>query len=80
MQILFNISSANTNHFSNQNISNLLLNVCFCAYTAWHHIMAHTLYLHKTKVKIFNKNGSLSPTLVHYGLTNKEMEVTTEII
>ena len=35
---------------------------------------------HKTEVKIFNNNGSLSPALVHFRLINKEVEVTTEII
>ena len=29
---------------------------------------------------IFNNNGSLSPTLAHFYLTNKEVEVMIEII
>ena len=49
-------------------------------FTAWCHIMAHASNWHKTEVKIFNNNGSLSPTLAHFCLTNKEVEVTTEII
>ena len=48
--------------------------------TAWRHIMAHASNWHKTEVKIFNNNGSLSPTLAYFRLTNKEVEVTTEII
>ena len=51
-----------------------------CLYTALRHIMAHASNWHKTKVKILNNNGSLSPTLVHFCFTNKEVEVTTEII
>ena len=34
--------------------------------TAWRHIMAHASNWHKTEVKIFNNNDSLSPTLVHF--------------
>ena len=49
-------------------------------YTAWHHIMAHASNWHKKEVKIFNNNGSLSPTLAHFCFTNKKVEVTTEII
>ena len=48
--------------------------------TAWRHIIAHASNWHKTEVKIFNNNGSLSPTLAHFCLTNKVVEVTTEII
>ena len=48
--------------------------------TAWCHIMAHASNWHKTEVKIFNNNGSLSPTLAYFCLTNKEVEMTTEII
>ena len=48
--------------------------------TAWRHIMAHISNWHKAEVKIFNNNGSLSPTLTHFRLTNKDVEVTTEII
>ena len=48
--------------------------------TASHHIMAHASNWHKTEVKIFNNNGSLSPTLTYFCLTNKEVEVMTEII
>ena len=48
--------------------------------TAWCHIMAHASNWHKTEVKIFNNNGSLLATLAHFRLTNKEVEVTTEII
>ena len=42
--------------------------------------MAHASNWHKTEVKIFNNNGSLSPTLAHLCLTIKEVEVMTEII
>ena len=42
--------------------------------------MAHASNWHKTEVKIFNNNGSLSPTFVDFRLTNKEVEVMTEII
>ena len=42
--------------------------------------MAHASNWHKTEVKIFNNNGSLSPTLTRIRLTNKEVEVRTEII
>ena len=42
--------------------------------------MAHASNWHKKEVKIFNNNGFLSPTLTHFHLTNKEVEVTTEII
>ena len=48
--------------------------------TAWRHIMAHASNWHKMEVKIFNNNGSLSPRFAHFHLTNKEVEVTTEII
>ena len=48
-------------------------------HTGWRHIMAHASNWHKTEVKIFNNNGSLSPTFVHFCLTNKEVEVTTDI-
>ena len=47
--------------------------------TAWRHILAHASNWHKTEVKIFN-SGSLSPKLTHFPLTNKEVEVMTEII
>ena len=48
--------------------------------TAWRHIMAHVSNWYKTEVKIFNNNGSLSPTLTHFRFTNKEVKVMTEII
>ena len=57
-----------------------IISVEYYMSTAWRHIMAHTSNWHKTEVQIFNNNGSLSPTLVHFCLTNKEVEVTTEII
>ena len=41
--------------------------------------MAHTSNWHKTEVKIFNKNGSLSPTLAHFRFTNKEMELIDRV-
>ena len=40
--------------------------------------MAQTLNWHKTEVKILSSSSTLSPTLAHFRLTNKE--VTTEII
>ena len=43
--------------------------------TAWRRIMAHASNWHKTEVKIFNNNGSLSPTLAHFRLTNKEVNL-----
>ena len=41
--------------------------------------MAQASNWHKMEVKIFNNNCSLSPTLTHLQLTNKEVEVMTEI-
>ena len=52
----------------------------FTMTTAWHHIMAQSLNWHKTKVKILSNTCILSPTLAHFCLTNKEVEVSTEII
>ena len=48
--------------------------------TAWLHILAQASNWHKTEVKIFNNNCSLLPTLVHFCLLNKVVEMTTEII
>ena len=48
--------------------------------TAWRHIMAQTLNLHITEVKILKDCCNLSHTFAHFHLTNKEVEVTTEII
>ena len=52
----------------------------FFSITVWCHIMPHTSNCHKTEVEIFNNNGSLSATLAHFRLTNKEAKMTTEII
>ena len=37
--------------------------------------MAQALNWHKTEVKIFSNSCTLSPTFVHFRLTNKEVEV-----
>ena len=42
--------------------------------------MAQTLTWKKTEVKILSNTCTLSSTLMHVRLTNKEVEVTTEII
>ena len=39
--------------------------------TAWRHIMAHASNGYETEVKIFNNNGSLSPTRTRAFLLNK---------
>ena len=42
--------------------------------------MAQALSWHETEVQILSNTCTLLPTLAHFRLTNKEVEVMTEII
>ena len=42
--------------------------------------MTQALNWHTTEIKILSNTCTLSPTLAHFRLTNKEVEMMTEII